>query len=433
MILPLIQRISLTISIFLILVSYAWSMPVFSINGSDNAFTVQGDGLEGLGALDVTVGYDPATLSNPKVVLQNLFAGAMIQTKTTVAGTVRIIILANRPGVSGSGGVLTITFNKIGTNPGRITSFYANAVSSTGEKLTPQAADATRDSDTYSEINTSPLTQETSAPQVSGNTTNQETKASSTSSSVSVAPTGRTYLTGTINLQDSTGGALGSVQQDSEKKFPDQNVAESGYQESQLLVEPVVSNVDRLPESVARMDVPIQNTSKKVMQKTIALKSVLNLFKDFRGTKSKDNFLSIFEQASYQGVKQTPKVVIADGKNIVTVSVDSMRLAGSPSFILNGGELVAFSTEDDKYNFDILPKENALEVSITVMVKNDIMIIPLVVTPKLNPKFLSKKKFDEKTLDLFLQEKNVIKSDVNGDGIRDYIDEYIYTANYMAL
>lgn len=74
----------------------------------------------------------------------------------------------------------------------------------------------------------------------------------------------------------------------------------------------------------------------------------------------------------------------------------------------------------------------ATEASVTVLEQGVVVTIPLTVTPPIDLKLLPKGKFDETAFVLFLKERDGAKGDLNGDGIRNYVDEYIYTANYMA-
>ena len=443
MFITLILRIFLTISVCLISVSHTWAMPRFSINGSDNVFTIQGEGLEGVGGLDLAVDYDPATLTNPRVALQELFIGAMMQAKTTVAGRARIVILANRPGVSGSGGVAMITFDQVGKNKGYITSFSANAVSSTGETLAPQASNLSSDNSTPPETNppspiiTSPTRQ---TPDIRNDiATTPGTAVASTTvlgSNISTGTTGAPYVIGAVSMQDSTiGGRPEIAPQDSGTSLPVQNSTESRHQGDQpsliLVVADVLQGGESPKEYIVHLDVATQQPVNGKHQSAPEYKSVLSFFKEFKGTRSNKRLLALFANAAYPDLKQIPEIVIADGKSTVKISVASIPTAHAPSFIINGGELVSLSSGPDTYIFEILPKRNALDVSVTIVVKNDVIVIPLTVAPPLDVRFLHNGQLDKKSFGLFLHEKNIKKSDINGDGVKDYIDEYIYAANYL--
>lgn len=66
---------------------------------------------------------------------------------------------------------------------------------------------------------------------------------------------------------------------------------------------------------------------------------------------------------------------------------------------------------------------------------NVLVVFPLTLVPKASPEVGKKKGLDEAAFNAFLSERGTSerpKFDLNNDGKRDYIDDYIYTANYIA-
>ena len=432
-------RYFLTLLFLLGLVPSAWALPVFSINGSGNIFTVQGEGLEGVTALDLLISYDPATLTNPHVVLQTLFAGSIMQPNTTTAGVARIVLLQMNPqGVSGSGGVITITFDKIGVYPGHIISFSAKAVIK-GVEMDLQTVDAT----TYqsSAASTASPGSNVSTPTQSSTVASTSQGSSSTTASASL-PTATAVtapLSRAVTTSGTGGGLTGSSQEISVKSPLGQNEAGRALQEGPPPAGPMETDTSQgggspPPEPLTPLDMPALKPVKAVEQKTTEFKSVLSLFRDFKGTRSPDKLVALFAQASYSGVKQTPEIVLADGKNKLKVSFETSEpITHAPNYSIIGGKLVSLSTLPGTYVFEILPEQNVTDASVTILVKNETFVIPLTVAPPLRATFMSGGKLDEASYALFLQEKNPVKSDVNGDGVRDYVDEYIYAANYLVL
>jgi hypothetical protein len=436
----------LAVSACLIPVPYSWAVPVFTISGSGNVYSVQGDGLERVGGVDLTVHYDSSTLVNPRAALNGLFAGTLMQAKTNVAGVTRVLLLANRPGISGAGGVVTLTFDQVGGSQGCITAFSANAVTSGGDTIFPQSVKQTSECLLPREIEplvpttvtppsqppiVQPPVDQNAVPVAVAPATAEKPETSANSAGLTSAP-------GAVKPQGFVGGMLATVFQDQGKPVSAQE-SEGGRSRD---VPPEIGAVT-LPESVqgkvkdtqikiAAGDMSAEKPGKNVLQADPKFISVLSLFRGFKGTRSKDKLVSLFSEARNSGVRQEPDIVISDGKNRVKVALTLMPTGRAPSYIISGGELVSFSSEKNTHIFEILPKQNALEVSVTVVVENDLIVIPLVVAPPLDIRFLPKGRSDEKSYGLFLQELNVKKGDVNGDGIRDYVDEYIYTANYLA-
>lgn len=445
MIRTLLQHLFLALFVCLIAVSNSWGAPSISINGSGNVFTVQGEGLEGVGGLDLTIGYDPATLTNPRVVLSELFAGAMMQSKSTGAGILRIVLLATPPGVSGSGGIGTISFDPVGKRPGIITSFASNAVTSAGASLTPQSKNLTPDASAIQGNNLSPATGDSPDPQATdlpGDTASTRESGESFSSpnnSVAVATgsPGTAFLPGTVAMQVTAGDlrrpaqrVLGSDLADQKNPGNDQQEDAPPSASAAVEASPVG---EPYSEPDARPETPEQKPVQVAEPKTAQKKSVLSLFRDFTGARSVENLLSLFDRDSFAGFTQTPEIVLADGKNRVKVSVAWQQFGQAPNFSCHGGKLVSFSKEQGKYTFEIQPDRNAIAASLAILVQNEIIEVPLTVAPPLDARFLRNGRLDEKSFALFLREKNPQKSDVTGDGVRNYVDEYTYAANYLAL
>ncbi len=77
----------------------------------DGSFLLQGRGLEGVGALDITVSYDESVLANPRVVAEALLSGAMTAINTKGPGSIRIAAIRTTP-IRGSGVLFTLAFTQ---------------------------------------------------------------------------------------------------------------------------------------------------------------------------------------------------------------------------------------------------------------------------------------------------------------------------------
>ena len=113
------QRLIACIVLFFPLPTFASSLITLSPSG-DGSFLLQGVGIEGAAAFDIALGYDAASLGNPRVVAGSFIAGAMMEANTNIPGTVRIAIIRTAP-VTGSGIIATLTFDRKGESVGKIT------------------------------------------------------------------------------------------------------------------------------------------------------------------------------------------------------------------------------------------------------------------------------------------------------------------------
>ena len=81
------------------------------ISTGNGVYVIQGNNMDGVAAISLTISYDSSTLSSPTVVQGGLISEALMVSNTTTPGTLRISALAAYPKViSGSGQIATISF-----------------------------------------------------------------------------------------------------------------------------------------------------------------------------------------------------------------------------------------------------------------------------------------------------------------------------------
>jgi hypothetical protein len=160
-------------------------------------------------------------------------------------------------------------------------------------------------------------------------------------------------------------------------------------------------------------------------------KSVLTLFKEYKGTRGLHELTALFSQASYPGFRQEPAVALTDGRTNVKLSID-LTGSDSPNFAVSGGTILSLKRERDRYLLTLSPKAGAVETTVTVLNKGIATIIPLTVAPPLDKKSMPTGKYDEAAFALYLKGGDLSKGDVNGDGVKNYLDDYIVTSNYLA-
>jgi hypothetical protein len=103
----------------------------------------------------------------------------------------------------------------------------------------------------------------------------------------------------------------------------------------------------------------------------------------------------------------------------------------SPTFALNGAKLVSLKNNDTKAEWVIeaLPQTNAIKGRLTIFIGTNIIEFPLTIAPPV--KGVSQTETD---FIAFLSDSGSVnpKHDLNGDSKHDYLDDFIYTANYLA-
>jgi hypothetical protein len=165
--------------------------------------------------------------------------------------------------------------------------------------------------------------------------------------------------------------------------------------------------------------------------------SVLERFKDFKGEKTPKALMALFSMQDNE-VKQDPPIVISNGKATVKIILKLNSKGEDNNFLLDGVSLVSLkNNEKDMWTVELLPDSKAYEATISVPRNNQLYVIPLTVAPPLYVNIgFSAGRLTEADFKLYLKEKGTVKAprfDLNGDGRRDYIDDYIFTANYIVL
>jgi len=122
-------------------------------------------------------------------------------------------------------------------------------------------------------------------------------------------------------------------------------------------------------------------------------------------------------------------VVLSDGTTHVRITATLTSSAEqAPNFALNGARLVSLTKDDQAgtWTVEALPLTNATKAGLTILNGSEVIEFPLTVAPPVKVAASSEADFAA-----FL--KNSGKTaDLNNDGVRDYLDDYIYTANYLA-
>jgi hypothetical protein len=168
--------------------------------------------------------------------------------------------------------------------------------------------------------------------------------------------------------------------------------------------------------------------------KSVSHKSVLQLFREFGGEKSAKTLVALFADGDVPNFSQVPSVALSDGITPVRLTL-TLKPGGNetPKFILQGASVKQINSEGEEltvWTIDALPKKGVYDAKLTVIDGQSIMELPLVVAPPIGPLVPKAQKFTEADFTLYLSKP--AKFDLNKDEKFDSLDDYIFTANYIA-
>jgi len=386
---------------------------ITTTSAGDGVFLLQGIGFEDAAALEITVQYDTATLANPRVVEGPFIAGFMTAINPNIPGTVRIVAVRLTP-VRGSGVIATMTFDLKGSNPGQIISLTAKLANIKGATIPVlaqinKAPEVPKTEPDPQQVQQSPartaLTSQTSAPAI-----------------IIAGPSERPVET---------------------KVAPDVQGARAV---DDGLVPPEAGGVPREePKLMVRRterasDANNTAASAKTSNRKIhKQKSILERFQEYKGKRTPDAFIALFEQDSMFWYNQDPPVALSDGKT--TVRVTFISTPGNKSFsdvVVMGARLISLKPDLDNTNtwtVELVPEKGEYRASIAVSQGDGTMVYPLTIAPKVIIDLSRSEAITKAQFDRYFSERGSAEKtefDANKDGKHDYIDDYIITANYLA-
>jgi len=399
------------LAMYLPLPAFAVSTVMIS-SGGDGVFSLQGIGIENAAALDINIQYDTSTLANPSVAAGPLISGAMTAINQNLPGTVHMDIIRLTP-INGSGVIATLSFDLLGSSPGSITSMNVKLANIKGSPLSALA--------------------QISNPQNTANNATASPQDQNLPSGTATTPVaaGMPATTPVTNIMPSTVVVAGQppVVQDSNKTADAASVKEQSAQPSEL-----DSGGSAVPTQNTEPAVAADSSeiSKAVRNAIYTQKSVLDRFREYRGERTISALVSLFENDSMIGCRQEPPVSISDGKSIVRVifvSTPGANLASNMA--VTGARLISLKKDTDNTNTwiaELLPEKGTYQASLAVSQGGIKMIFPLTVSPKADVPHVQSGSWTEADFKLYLERK---RTDLNNDGKQDYLNDYIFTANYL--
>jgi hypothetical protein len=377
----------------------------------DSSYSVMGSGMSGVAGIQLDITYDITSLSNPTVTQGGLVSGAMLAANTNQPGKIRIAIISTNA-FSGSGQIATIIFaGKSGT--GGISSATVSMIDSKGAAVAATASITGNSgnnniaglSDSPG-VPSSPSTSTVQPEQIQTNTTN---KATST--------TTPTYL-GAVTLPS-----------DLQQRIESPPLPTSAMPVA--TTEPTTARTSELPQPAAKT---VADAKPEETPQYIVYKGISDRFKQNNGSKKLSDVVALFDKKVAQTIVQSPAIVLSNGQNKALLTVDiPARISASPNFAVNGGSLVTFKQDKQqkgRWLVEVLPETGSTKVSVTIIVGAEQFEYPLTIAPAVKTALT----LDEKGWNKFIKETGTTAAplhDFNSDGVRDYLDEYIFAANIL--
>lgn len=409
-------RAIISTSIVALALTLCYSLPAFAlgevllplVSSGNGVWVLKGSNFVNIAGMDITIGYDSSTLSNPRMVSGGLVAGSFFVPNVNVPGNIRLVIANVTKPINGNGVVATVTFD-VKSGAGKITAISALLIRSDSSKA-PVIASYSNPLEPTAVIN----------PQGTGDqntgTVNQNTGTGNQN-------------TGTVTNQPIIVG--GTVTMPTDTPAATENKAQPAapeYREEPRSEQPVVA---REPEAK-----PQEAQAKSPEKKLESQKNVLGRFRDYKGELSSKSLIALFDRDEKSGVRQEPAFLLADGKTVLKVVVPSVAGKQAPNFALKKARLVSLKKDvNNNWVVEARPEKGAYDASLTMLLDESMVELPLVVAPKVDIDLDKSGKITEDGFNRFLKERGTEKApkyDLNGDGRRDYIDDYIFTANYLA-
>ncbi len=379
------------------------------------SFDLQGIDVSGAAAFDITISYDASGLSGPVVTQGSLVSGAMMAINTNTPGAIRIALIRTTP-VQGTGSIASIVFS--GSGGSGIKALSAALADINGKSIpsTVQINNSSSASDVNADSST---TTKTSSQSPVGSDSGSTSSESSTGTSATGSGSQTAVLPGGIIV------APGQTVPQTEQKQPAEETVEEAAPEKPSTPEVKIAS--------RGSDDQVSLPAKRIFSQ----ESVLDRFKNYKGPRSAQAYIMLFRQESMIGFKQSPGVAISDGVTPIRVSfLSASDVKSSPDVALTNARLLSLKRDTDNTNTwiaDILPERGALSASLAVSQGDLNMIFPIVTAPACDINLAGKGTVDENVFAGFLNNRSKEKSkyDVNKDGKVDYIDDYIFTANYI--
>lgn len=160
--------------------------------------------------------------------------------------------------------------------------------------------------------------------------------------------------------------------------------------------------------------------------------SVLERFRTYAGPRTPAALKALFDAPVAADALQQPAIALSDGAATVMISVAAGTPDNrAPNVAFSGAQLISLKRGTaEGWDIEALPAAGALKASLILLTGSGTREIPFTVAPTL-PRETD---LSEPGFAAFLRAAGSAPQpgfDLNDDGRRDYVDDYIFTANYL--
>jgi hypothetical protein len=404
-------RLLFSVALFILLSASLVLGASVSIQPSGNGvFVIQGNNMDGVAGIQLDISYDATALATPTVTQGGLVAGAMFAANPGTVGSIKVAIISTKP-FPANGQIALISFVSH-TGTGSISG--STSLIDIAGKSVPGGPRFTASDFQTSTTGSNNLIQTPGIPFSQPNVTAPPNTPTSVISSAPV-----TTMLGSVSMPS-------DVQVQSQPKVADAVKPPDTQGEPAKINEPAVARPVEPPAE--KKAVPETQKPEKVT--TTSYKGILDNFREYNGEKTSAILIALFNKIITPTIRQEPAVVLSDGKSALKIVVEIPVVGDkSPNFALNGAKLVSLTRDaSSTWIIETLPQAGVVRASLTILTDSDIIEYPLTLAP-----LLEGFKPTEADFALFLKDSGAAtpKRDLNGDGKHDYLDDFIYTANFL--
>lgn len=415
----------------LILVCWLESAPAAGITikaAGEGIYGIDVAALDDIAVVDLEVGYDALSFDAPRIERGTaLPSDVSFITNTAIPGELRMIVKRSRA-ITASGRIAVLRFQPIGETPGRLLSAHARLITTKGVS------------------HALPVGVVNAPPKPSADPDSIADQTSGGTGSPSPLDTASGDTTPSPAASDGSGARDTTGDRYAGRRGADTTVtfAEPAPGEAKPAAAPPGSPSPSATPAVPDMaSQPAEQAATRAMAdqaravpaQTIVYGRVLDRFRDARG-ETAAALVALFTPSAGQKVTQQPQVAISDGRTVVTLRVELPRsFEGTPVFAVTSAKTLSWEQDGEgAWTVRVLPDADTLDAVFVTYFGESLIQYPLVVAPPADRMPGISPPLDEAGFALFLKERareGKPRFDLNGDGVRDYRDDYIFAANFV--